>query len=411
MNLLQINSSDTLGSRFNGLSIRDRLQTRGIESRHLVWRRHSKDPLVELAFNLPLSRHVAWGIDRVERLLSVQSMLHLQWFGLPLSARFRAADIVHYHIIHDGYFSLAALPMLSRLRPTVWTFHDPWAMTGHCIHPLACTRWQTGCGGCPDLTLPFPLRRDRTRLNWRYKNVVYRHTDVDVVVASKWMRDFAARSPLTQGFRFHQIPFGLDLQRFSPGSKEAARERLGIFPGQTVMALRAFEGPFKGMDYLKQALRRLQTDKPLCILTTHEKGTFDEFIGKFQVVELGWTNDDDLVIASHQAADFYVMPSMAEAFGMMAAEAMACGRPVLCFEGTSLPDVTFAPDAGLAVPRDSVALAAALDYWIANPDEVEKRGRRSRELAEAHYGVDLYVDRLAAVYRAAIERRQSKIAA
>jgi hypothetical protein len=58
------------------------------------------------------------------------------------------------------------------------------------------------------------------------------------------------------------------------------------------------------MEYLKQALRRLQTDKQLCILTTHEKGRFDEFIGRFQIVELGWTNDEDLIIAAHQAADF-----------------------------------------------------------------------------------------------------------
>jgi hypothetical protein len=154
MNLLQINSSDTLGSRFNGLSISDLLEGQGVHSRHLVWRQHSQHPRVELAFNLPLRRYVAGGISRLETLLSVQSMLHLQWFALPLSATFRAADVVHYHIIHDGYFSLAALPMLSRLKPSVWTFHDPWAMTGHCVHPLECTRWQIGCGSCPDLKLP-----------------------------------------------------------------------------------------------------------------------------------------------------------------------------------------------------------------------------------------------------------------
>lgn len=208
------------------------------------------------------------------------------------------------------------------------------------------------------------------------------------------------------------MPFGLDLQQFTPGSKEAARERLGIFPGHSVVALRALEGPYKGLEYVKQALHRIQTKRPVCIVTTQQKGTLDEFIGKFQIVELGWTNDEDLLIASHQAADFFVMPSTAEAFGLMAAEAMACGRPVICFEGTSLPDVTFAPDVGLAVrTRDADALAAAITRWIESPEEVEKRGWRSREIAEAHYGVDLYVERLAAVYRSAVERRHPKIAA
>ena len=41
------------------------------------------------------------------------------------------------------------------------------------------------------------------------------------------------------------------------------------------------------------------------------------------------------------------MPSVAEAFGMMAVESMACGKPVIVFDGTSLPEVTRAPDIGL----------------------------------------------------------------
>ncbi|MGP0091108.1 MAG: glycosyltransferase [Xanthobacteraceae bacterium] len=412
MKLVQINSSDYWGSRFNGFAIRGRLEQRGVESRHLVWRRFSSDPLVELAYDFPLRRYFAWGINQLEAVLAVQSMLHLQWFTLPLHPRFRAADVVHYQILHDGYFSLAALPMLSKAKPSVWTFHDPWAMTGHCIYPMECNRWQTGCGKCPDLTTPFPMSRDHTRFNWRYKKLVYRHTDVDVVVASRWMKEFVAKSPLARGFNIHVVPFGLDLDRFAPGPVETARERLGIFPGHTVIGIRAAAGPYKGVEYFQQALRRIKTDRLLCILTTQEKGVFDEFLGKYQIVELGWTNDEDLLIASHQAADFFVMPSTAEAFGLMAVEAMACGKPVISFEGTSLPEVTFAPEAGLAVPmRDADALAAAITHWIETPEEVRMRGNRAREIAKVHYGIELHLDRLIEVYRKAIGRRAEKLAA
>ena len=406
MKILQINSTDTLGTRFTGVGSRDRLAERGVDSRHLVWRRNSNDPSAEAAFDWPLRRHLAGAINRIENRLSVQSMLHLQWLVLPFNRRFRAADLVHYHIIHDGYFSLAALPLLTRKKPSVWTFHDPWAMTGHCIQPLECSRWQTGCGSCPDLNLTFALRRDRTRLNWRYKQLVYRHTDVDVIVASQWMRDFACKSPLVQGFNFHVVPFGLDLETFSPGPAEAARRRFGILPGHTVIGLRAADGPYKGVEHFKEALRKLQSTRPLCILTTQNKGTFDEFLGRHQIVELGWTNDEMLMVDFYRALDFFVMPSIAEAFGLMAIEAMACGKPVLSFQGTSLPEVTFAPDVGLAVPmRDSAALAAAITSWVDSPDEVRARGLKAREVAEGHYGIDLHVDRLMGVYRDVIARR------
>ncbi len=412
MKVLQINSSDFLGSRFNGFGIRDRLEQRGVESRHLVWRRQSNDPNVDLAYDYPLRRHIAWGLNQVEYQLGIQSMLQMQWITLPLNPRFRSADVVHYHIIHDGYFSLATLPILAKAKPSVWTFHDPWPMTGHCLYPIECTNWQSGCGTCPDLRRPFAMKRDNTRFNWRYKQSVYRHVDMDVIVASRWMRDFAARSPLTSGFRFHVVPFGLDLDRFRPGPTDEVRRRLGIFPGHTVIGHRAVSNPYKGLTEFKEALRRLKTDRPICILTTQDKTAFDEFIGKHQIVELGWTNDEDLLIASQQAIDFYVMPSMAEAFGLMAIEAMACGKPVISFQDTSLPEVTFAPEIGVAVPmRDSVALAAAIDRWVEAPDEVRRRGERARQMAEAHYGIDLHLDRLISVYREAVERRQSKVAA
>ena len=49
------------------------------------------------------------------------------------SKLFRQADIVHLHNLHGGYFNLWSLPLLSALKPTVWTLHDMQALTGHCL--------------------------------------------------------------------------------------------------------------------------------------------------------------------------------------------------------------------------------------------------------------------------------------
>jgi glycosyltransferase involved in cell wall biosynthesis len=123
------------------------------------------------------------------------------------------------------------------------------------------------------------------------------------------------------------------------------------------------------------------------------------------VIGLDWTDDEDRLIQAYTAADFFAMPSTAEAFGMMAIEAMACGKPVICFEGTSLPSVTFAPECGIAVPlRDVGALAAAVQHLVDDAQDLEARSRRARELAEEHYSIELYADRLAAIYRKVSKR-------
>ena len=405
MKVVQINSSDLIGSRFNGFDVRDLLSVEGIDSHHLVWNKLSDSGSSTLFFDLPGSRHFVKALGRLERVMSMHSRLQVNSFGLPFHRAFRDADVAHYHIIHDGYFGLGALPMLSRLKPTIWTWHDPWPLTGHCIYPLACKRWETGCGECPRLDLPFSMRRDRTAQNFQWKQRLFRKMDVDIVVASDHMRRMVEVSPIGAEKRVHLIPFGIDLKKFKPGESDAARSRLGVLPKRVVIGLRAFAGsPFKGFEYVVEALRQLgRLAIPITLLTTHDRGQLNEFIGTHQVIDLGWTNDERVILDTFKAADFFLMPSTAEAFGMMAIEAMACGKPVIVFEGTSLPDVTHAPDVGVSVPMGNVdALVDTMKRLIENVDEREYRGAAGRRVAEAYYGDELFAKRLANLYRSVV---------
>jgi glycosyltransferase involved in cell wall biosynthesis len=410
MKVLYVSASDLVGSRFNGYATRDFLRAEDIESKHLVWNARSDSADVRTMLDIPGLRLATHAVGLLERSISAHSVLQLHSFALPAHRAFRTADIVHYQIIHNGFFSILALPWLTWLKPSVWTWHDPWFMTGHCIYPLRCDRWQTGCGSCPALDLPFPFRKDRTASAFRSKKWIRSRCDVDIIVASKHMRTMAERSPVAQGARLHYLPFGVDLRRFHPRDPAAARNRLGIFDGRVALCARTpLENPYKGLSYLIDAIARLPTNMNLSIITMHSKECLNRFIGRHQLIELGWVDDEGVLLDAYSAADMVVMPSTAEAFGMMAIEAMACGKPVIVFDNTALAEITFAPAAGLAVANgDAGALAAAIAGLVADPAERLARGRISREVAERHYDIRRHVEGLAEIYRAVRARRATR---
>lgn len=405
MRVLQVNGYQSPGRRFNGLAITPLLKQRGIDSEHIVWLQDKVEPGVS-TINTGWTRRINRTVARIEKRLSVQSLLYPHAGELARLEQFRRADVLHLHIIHSGYMSVWSLPWLAKRKPLVWTLHDPWALTGHCIHPGDCQRWRTGCGQCPALDTPFPLRVDRTRFLFGQKQRAYARTKVDLVVASEWMLRHVEASPLFRGggVRLHHIPFGIDLDRFSPAGGSEARARLGIPHDHVVLMFRA-EGDFKGVPYILDALQTLQVDRPITLLTVGKTGVVDGFRGRYGVVELGWTNDEDAVAAAFKAADLFLMPSTAETFGVMAVEALASGRPVVCFDGTALPGVVDAPRVGVSVPmRDAAALRAAIERLVHAPEERVQRGRDARALAERLYSIEQHVQRIADLYRDVVSR-------
>lgn len=407
MRVLQVNGYQSPGRRFNGLSLKPHLEALGVSSKHFVWEQdRQEDGVVSLRGKL--LRKVNRLTRGVEKVLSLQSQLYSNGMHMRRMEAFREADLVHYHIIHSGFLSMQSLPAMTAEKPSLWTLHDPWAMTGHCIHPFSCQRWKIGCGQCPDLKTDFAIRHDTTALNFRLKRAAYRRSNFEILVASSWMENMVRQSPLLEGVPVHKVPFGLDLDFFKPGDQAAAKARLGIEPHRLVLCFRSVVNDFKGLQYVIEALDRLQTQVPICLLTLNDRGRIEKFKERFQVVELGWTNDDAVMQDVYSATDLFLMPSLADSFGLMAVEAMACGKPTICFEGTALPEVVFTPEAGLAVPsRDSAALSAAMERLIGDPQERLARGERSRQLAEQHYDIRLQAQRMLDVYERVIQGRRS----
>jgi glycogen synthase len=157
----------------------------------------------------------------------------------------------------------------------------------------------------------------------------------------------------------------------------------------------------KGLDVLLQALAILARRRPELRLKVAGRGKDGERLlevarglGIREHVEyLGAVGEAERA-ALFSGARALLMPSRFEGFGMVAAEAMAAGVPVIASDADSLPDVVDPPAGGVIVPRgDPAALADAADHLLGDPQarrQLSTSARRSAgrfrwdEIAEQH---------------------------
>ena len=402
MRVLQVNNIDLHGRRFNGYDLLDELRDRDVVGAQVVMNKLSKNPNVTALLTRHMDLAVQDALCRVEQRHSMNDLLFPWGRVLAELPEFVEADVVHYHLLHNQMISVLDLPWLFEKKPTVWTFHDAWPLTGHCIQPVECERWLSGCVGCPALEVPFAMREDCAHMMWRIKQRTFSKLDVDIVVASEYMRDMVARSPLTAHFqRVHVIPFGIDASLFLPDEERlASREALGIPPDDFVIFFRSADSEYKGLRYIIEALQSHAPMRSTTLLAVDQLGHLKSLRSRYNIVELGWVNDEKLYPKLFSAADVFLMPSTVEGFGLMALEAMSAGRPVVCFEGTAVPQVTHEPECVIAVPKgDAVALRAAIDRLAADPEEAHRRGELGRRIAAEQYSHGRYLDTVAALYR------------
>ena len=166
--------------------------------------------------------------------------------------------------------------------------------------------------------------------------------------------------------------------RFRPEAEAGERERLqtryGIGDQPYVLSVGTVQ-PRKNYVRLIQAFTRLQAYKladlqlaDLQLVIAGGQGWLCQDIfaeaekhdGRVRI--LGFVDDADLP-ALYRNAALFAFPSLYEGFGLPVLEAMACGVPVVCSDGSSLPEV--AGDAALLVdPLDTGALAEAMAHAL-----------------------------------------------
>lgn len=243
-----------------------------------------------------------------------------------------------------------------------------------------------------------------------------------VVAPSESVRDLIVSRGVT--VPVHAIPTGIDGRRFAAGQGKRARARLGIPADAPVLGHLGRLAPEKNLPFLARAIARALKERPAARALIVGDGPSREEMDKIfaeagvaeRVVFAGKLTGPRLLDAC-AAMDLFAFASTSETQGLVLAEAMAAGAPVVALDASGVREVVHDGENGRLLPED----ASADDLAGALADALKNRARLARwiEAARATASgldraktsarlIELYKELVAA--RRAEDRKSSAIA-
>jgi glycosyltransferase involved in cell wall biosynthesis len=203
---------------------------------------------------------------------------------------------------------------------------------------------------------------------------------------------------------------GIDFERVrvsAPGAPEKLRRELAPH-GERLLLIAARLHPEKGYEHLFAALPvvRERISRPIRLLVAGQGPLLNHYrkmaeaLGCSDMVQfLGFRRDITDLMA---AADVFVLPSVAEAFGLVLAEAIYLGTPVVATRVGGIPEIVDDGVDGILVPPgDGVALADALVHLLADDGLRCRLAGAGRERVRAQFRFEEMVRAYEALYERA----------
>ncbi|WP_426700428.1 glycosyltransferase family 4 protein [Rhodanobacter sp. Col0626] len=209
--------------------------------------------------------------------------------------------------------------------------------------------------------------------------------------AEKTARRVVLDRPMTVVFN------GVDLDKFKPGPvREVQRSVRLLYVGKWA--------PLKGVDLLAPIMRLLGEGFELHF-TGGDAALRNRVVMAENTHDLGRLRGDDAVVAAMCDADILLFPSRSEGFGLVAAEAMACGLPLVATRGSSLQEVVVDGVTGILCPQDDIgAFAAAIRALAGDARKRMSMSQAARQRAVEALDQNLMVDAYLRIYNECSKR-------
>jgi D-inositol-3-phosphate glycosyltransferase len=253
-------------------------------------------------------------------------------------------------------------------------------------------------------------RRDRLR------NALANLRVAAVVTASEERRRHYLENNHVRTAKVQCIPLGINLQRFRPDAdrRAAKRRQLGINDDTLLIGTVGHFGPEKGVDVAISAFQIFRARHPEIKARLIVLGTGSEQRERYLRARAAERFSESIEFAGFQLApeqwfpafDLLLHGAHSEAFGLVLAEAMACGVPIVAARVGGIPEVVEDGSSGmLANAPVADKLADALVRALCSPGWLEEAAASARERAHTQFGSERYAHRYFELYNQLLARR------
>lgn len=326
MKVLHISMEDQNGAGLCAYRLHKSLQSKGIESKMLTLKKSSNDSSV-YKINSPILlctkiinkiiRSIGLKITDYNKIL-YQNIKYNSTYTLPTTPLditnhplVKEADIIHLHWVNNFFNQPLFFKKITK--PIVWTIHDE--------------NFFYGTSHFHDSILKDdPLEQKYYKMK---HEMIANAKNLGIVLLSNYFLETFGSDTMLANKKIKVINNSVDCDKFIPINKYEARKKNGIDKNKIILLFIASDImlPHKGLNLLIEAVKQLNR-KDIQILAIGKNTTFTP---NPLVITTGQIKDQYKMSELISAADFFVMPSLQEAFAQSPIEAMACGKPVIAF--------------------------------------------------------------------------------
>jgi glycosyltransferase involved in cell wall biosynthesis len=207
------------------------------------------------------------------------------------------------------------------------------------------------------------------------------------------------------------IPTGIDTGFFAAGNGARFREQAGIPPDARVIGHTGRLAREKNLLFLADALAPcLAADPRAVLLVVGDGDARAEMLDRLRPhaapgqLHFAGNQSGPALADAYAAMDCFVFASQTETQGLVLAEALAAGKPVVALDGPGVREIVRDGENGLLLDADASArdFSAALDRLLHDPARFPSSAARA---SAADYASDRCVDRVLDCYAALIDRQ------
>ncbi|MBO7577376.1 MAG: glycosyltransferase [Prevotella sp.] len=315
--------------------------------------------------------------------------LLLSGFSIKDHPLVQEADVIYVQTVYKTLNYQGIRELLDMGKPVIWYMHDMFPITGGCHHSFECTEYERDCMNCKFTRYLGGHGLSSWQLR-KKKHAWEKYQNFYGMSPSNWLTGCARRSSLFHDKSCFVIPNSLDTNIFRPMDKKSVKKELGLDENKKTILFSAdvVNSPYKGFSYLKKALAKLSKDKYQALV--FGQGGRQDLEGiSMEATFLGRLTDQEALVKAYNAADVFVIPSMAEAFGYVIIESMACGVPCVGFNVGGIPDLIHTEETGyLANYKDVDDLTRGIEWIFADEERYQRIASRARSFVEEYCSYD-----------------------